>query len=94
MRDKERQDAEQAILSMFSESHHGCKSVTIINDDMAIVTYTSLKKETLHIPVVKGKLSYTWFTTFEGAMLGAISILTTGDVYAAKYAGKVLDVNL
>jgi hypothetical protein len=94
MRDKERQDAERAILDMFdrANAHRGAKDVTIINNDMAIVTFTSTKRETHYIPIVQNKPSYVWFTTFEGALLGAISLLKTGDVDAAKYAAKILEV--
>ena len=96
MRDKERQEAERAILDKFDKNNAwlGSKDVTIINDDMAIITFTSRKGETNYIPVVHKKPSHMWFTTFEGAMLGAISILKTGNVDAAKYAGKILNVEI
>lgn len=95
MRDKERQDAERAILDKFNDAYRtGYKDVTIINDDMAIITFRSTKNETHYIPVVNSKPSYVWFTTFEGALLGAISILKTGDVDAAKYAGKIFDIEM
>ena len=97
VRDLERQETERAILAQFDKNNawFGAKAVTIINDDMAIITYTSCKKdETHYIPVVHGKCHYMWFTTFEGALLGAISILKTGDVNAAKYAAKILEVEI
>ena len=96
VRDNERQKAEMDIVNTFDKNnnYHGTKIVTVMNDDMAIVTYTSTKNETYYIPVVQNKASYVWFTTFEGAVLGAISILKTGDVDAAKYAGKILEVAL
>lgn len=95
IRDKERQDAERAILDKFDNSlMHGAKDVTIINDDIAIVTFTSTKNETYYVPVVKGKPTHQWFTTFESALLGALSFLKTGSMDAAKYAAKVLDVEI
>lgn len=94
-RDNERGRAAQAILNKFDprNNHHGAKDVTIINDDMAIVTFTDLKSKTYYIPVV-GDTSHLWFSTFEGALLGALSLLKTGGYEAAKYAGKVLDVDM
>ena len=96
VRDQERQEAERAILDKFDKNNSwlGSKEVTIINEDMAIITFKSTKNETYYIPVVQNKPSYVWFTTFEGALLGAISILKTGETDAAKYAGKVLEVEM
>lgn len=93
-RDKERQEAEKAIMDKFDKNnaYHGAKDVTIVNENMAIVTFTSTKGETHYIPVVQDKPATWWFSTFEGALLGAISFLKTGSADAAKYAGKVLDV--
>lgn len=96
VRDQERQEAERIILDKFDKNNtwHGSKDVTIINNDIGIVTFKSTKNEMYHIPVVQGNPSYVWFTTFEGAILAAISILKTGCVDAAKYAGKILGVEM
>jgi hypothetical protein len=96
VRDKERQEAERAILDKFNRNNarFGEKDVTIVNDDMAIVKYTSTKNETYYIPVVQDKHPSWWFQTFEGALLGAVSLLKTGSVDAAKYAGKLLEVEM
>lgn len=97
VRDEERRNAEKVILHAFVKNdgyHPGAKDVTIINDDMAIITFTSTKNETHYVPIVNGKASYVWFNTFEGALLGAISILKTGNVDAVKYAGKLLEVEM
>ena len=96
IRDQERQESERAILDKFDKNNSwfGAKEVTIINEDLAIITFKSTKNETHYIPVVQNKPSYVWFTTFEGAMLGAISTLKIGDVDAAKYAGKILEVTM
>ena len=95
-RDKERNAAIQGVINRFDPNnrHHGAKEVVIINDDMAIVTFTATKGDVHYIPVVKDHHSVNWFTTFEGAIIGALSLLKTGDVSAAKYAGKVLDIEL
>lgn len=100
VRDQERQEAERAILDKFDKNnaYHGAKDVVMLNEDMALVIYTAssglTKGETKYIPVVKGKPSIWWFTTFESALIGAISILKTGDAEAAKYAAKVLEVEI
>ena len=96
LRDKERQEAEKAILDKFDKNNawFGAKDVTIINDSIAVITFTSRKSETHYIPVVHGNPSNMWFKTFEGAMLGTISILKTGDPEAAQYAAKLLDVEV
>ena len=96
VRDQERQEAERAILDKFDKNNSwfGSKEVTIINEDMAIITFKSTKNETHYIPVVQNKPSYVWFATFEGALLGAISIKKTGSVDAAKYAAKLLEVDV
>lgn len=96
LRDKERQEAERAILDKFDKNNTwvGSKDVTVINDDMAIITFASIKGETYYIPVIHGIPSHMWFYTFEGALLGAISILKTGATEAARYAAKVLDVEI
>ena len=95
VRDKEREDAERAILDKFDKNNarHGAKSVTIINEEMAVITFSSTKNETYHIPVVNGKPASYWFATFEEAILGAISLLKTDGIDAARYAAKVLDIN-
>jgi hypothetical protein len=95
LRDRERQEAERAILDIFdrANAHHGAKDVTIVNNDMAIVKFTSTKSETHYIPVVQNKTPTWWFPTFEEALLGAISLLKTGDVDAAKYACKLMDIH-
>jgi hypothetical protein len=96
LRDKERQEAEKIILDKFDKNnaHHGAKSVTIVNDDMAIVTFNSTKGDTHYIPVVQNKPAIWWFETFEQAIIGAISLLKTDGIEAAKYAGKILDVKI
>ena len=95
VRDQERQEAECAILEKANSGYmHGNKEVTIINDDMAIIAYAKYGEETRYMPVVKDKPAVYWFTTFEGAMLGAISLLKSGDVRAATYAAKVLEVDV
>ena len=100
MRDKERQEAEKVILDKFDKNntYHGAKSVTIINEDIAIIEFTSSvslnKGETHYIPVVKEKTASWWFATFEAALLAAIGILKTGNVDAAKYAAKLLEVEM
>ena len=97
MRDKERRDAERAILDHFDQynMHRGTKEATIINEDMAIVKYVSLAtNDTHYIPVVQNKAAHYWFKTFESALLAAISILRTGNTDAAKYAGKILEVDM
>lgn len=98
--DKERQEAEKAILNKFDKNnaYHGAKDVVILNENMAIAIYTAssglMKGETKYIPVVQDKNPVWWFNTFEEALLGAISILKTGDVDAAKYAAKLLEVEV
>ena len=95
MRDKERQDAERAILEKANSDYmRGNKEVTILNNDMAIIAYTKHGEETRYMPVVQDRPAVYWFATFEGAMLGAISLLKNGDVRAATYAAKVLDVDV
>ncbi len=96
LRDKERQGAQQAILNKANSDYmRGAKDVVILNDDMAIIAFTPFdaqNNQTRYMPVVQDKPAVYWFTTFEGALLGAISILKTGDPEAAKYAAKVLEV--
>jgi hypothetical protein len=96
LRDKERQDAVAIILDRFDKDHrmHGTKEVTILNSDMAIVSFTDREGKTSHIPIVTDHAPTWWFTTFEGAVIGAISLLKTGDIETSRYACKLLDVEI
>lgn len=95
MRDKERQEKESEIIkTACHENMHGNKEVFTINDDMAIVAFTPINGKTSYIPVVKGKVPVYWISTFEGAIVAALSLLKTDGIEAAKYAGKLLNVKL
>lgn len=71
----------------------GCKDVTVINDDLAIVHYTDTKNQNYYIPYVDGHKSCEWFLSFDFALLAALSLKHTSDTTAATYAAKVLEVS-
>lgn len=96
LRDKERTQLERDIINKFDNknSHLGGKDVSIVNDEISIVIYTPFKGKVKYVPVVNGIPSIWWFESFDSALLGALSIKNTGDPEAAKYAGKILEVEM
>ena len=71
----------------------GCKEVTVISDELAIVQYTDTKNQNYYIPYVEGHKSCEWFLSFDFALLAALSLKHTGDTAATTYAARVLEVS-
>ena len=71
----------------------GCKQVTQITEDMAVVCYTDTHKKTLYVPYVRGKKSFEYFNNLESALVAAVCLKQTGTTDAVKYVAKLMEVS-